>query len=59
MKWTIQFKMVSLFSVIVFIGFSSLLILSNKVGEENMYREVHEDMIQVKKIWTLRSINIS
>ncbi|CAM4391906.1 MAG: HAMP domain-containing sensor histidine kinase [Paenibacillus macerans] len=49
MKWTIQFKMVSLFSVIVFIGFSSLLILSNKVGEENMYREVHEDMIQVKK----------
>lgn len=51
MKWTIQFKMVVLFSVIVFIGFSALLILSNKVAQENMYREVHEDMVQSKKIW--------
>ncbi|WP_440116786.1 sensor histidine kinase [Paenibacillus sp. QZ-Y1] len=49
MKWTIQFKMVVLFSVIVFIGFSALLILSNKVAQENMYREVHEDMVQSKK----------
>ncbi|MEC0123476.1 sensor histidine kinase [Paenibacillus pabuli] len=49
MKWTIQFKMVVLFSVIIFIGFSALLIISNKVGEENMYREVHEDMVQSKK----------
>ncbi|MEC0106399.1 HAMP domain-containing sensor histidine kinase [Paenibacillus taichungensis] len=49
MKWTIQFKMVVLFSVIVFIGFSALLIISNKVGEENMYREVQEDMVQSKK----------
>lgn len=49
MKWTIQFKMVVLFSVIVFIGFSVLLILSNKVAQENMYREVHEDMVQSKR----------
>ena len=49
MKWTIQFKMVVLFSVIVFIGFSALLILSNKVAQENMYREVREDMVQSKK----------
>jgi signal transduction histidine kinase len=41
--------MVVLFSVIVFIGFSALLIISNKVGEENMYREVQEDMVQSKK----------
>lgn len=59
MKWTIQFKMVVLFSVIVFIGFSALLIISNKVGEENMYREVQEDMVQSKKIWISRSINTS
>ncbi|OMF14196.1 two-component sensor histidine kinase [Paenibacillus amylolyticus] len=49
MKWTIQFKLVVLFSVIVFIGFSVLLILSNKVAQENMYREVHEDMVQSKR----------
>ncbi|MDR6725584.1 signal transduction histidine kinase [Paenibacillus amylolyticus] len=49
MKWTIQFKMVVLFSAIVFIGFAALLILSSKVAEENMYREVHEDIVQSKK----------
>ncbi|WP_018883476.1 sensor histidine kinase [Paenibacillus massiliensis] len=49
MKWTIQFKMVVLFSVIIFIGFASLLAASNKVGLDNMYREIDKDMVNYKK----------
>lgn len=48
MKWNIQFKMVALFSVIIFIGFSALLIAFNKLSQDNIYREVDEDMAQYK-----------
>ncbi|SFF00840.1 Signal transduction histidine kinase [Paenibacillus algorifonticola] len=48
MKWTIQYKMVALFSIIVFIGFSAMLIISYRMTEENMYRTIHEDMVDVK-----------
>lgn len=49
MKWTIQFKMAALFAVIIFIGFAALLLVFNKVSEDNMYREIDEDMVQFKK----------
>lgn len=58
MRWTIQFKMAALFAVIVFIGFAALLLVFNKVSEDNMYREIDEDMVQFKKTWISRSINI-
>ncbi len=48
MKWSIQLKIVALFSVIVFIGFSSMLVISYRVMEENMYRMIHDDMTDVK-----------
>ncbi|MFB5761363.1 sensor histidine kinase [Paenibacillus medicaginis] len=49
MKWTIQFKMVVLFSVIIFIGFAALLVASNKVSVDNMYSEIDNDMVNYKK----------
>lgn len=48
MRWTIQFKMVVLFSVIIFIGFVAMLIAFNQLSEKNIYREVDEDMVQSK-----------
>ncbi|ANY69329.1 two-component sensor histidine kinase [Paenibacillus sp. BIHB 4019] len=48
MNWTIQLKMVALFSIIVFIGFSALLIISYRVTEDNMYQMIQDDMIDVK-----------
>lgn len=49
MKWTIQFKLVLLFSVIVFLGFTVLIMLSGKVGVDNLYGEVDEDMGHFKR----------
>ncbi|ASA19802.1 sensor histidine kinase [Paenibacillus donghaensis] len=49
MKWTIQFKMVVLFAVIIFVGFAALLLAFNKVSVDNMYREIDKDMIYYKK----------
>lgn len=48
MRWNIQFKMVVLFSVIIFIGFATLLIAFNKLSQDNIYGEVDEDMAQYK-----------
>ncbi|WP_334075213.1 sensor histidine kinase [Paenibacillus sp. A14] len=49
MKWTIQFKLVLLFSGLVFLGFTVLIMLSGKVGVDNLYGEVDEDMGHFKK----------
>lgn len=48
MRWTIQLKMVALFALISFIGFSAMLIISYRVTEQNMYRIIHDDMVDVK-----------
>ncbi|MHA7964151.1 sensor histidine kinase [Paenibacillus sp. CAU 1782] len=48
MKWTIQLKMVVLFALITFVGFSAMLVISYRVTEQNMYRIIHDDMIDVK-----------
>jgi len=48
-KWTIQFKLVSIFSAIVFVGLSTLLIISYNVAEQNMHRLIHDNMLDVKK----------
>lgn len=48
MRWNIQFKMVALFSVIIFIGFAALLIVFNKLSQDNIYKEIDEDMTQYK-----------
>ncbi|MEC0180949.1 HAMP domain-containing sensor histidine kinase [Paenibacillus peoriae] len=48
MKFPIQFKIVVLFSIIIFVGLSALLFVSYKVTEQNMYQIIHEDMIKAK-----------
>ncbi|GBF77161.1 two-component sensor histidine kinase [Paenibacillus sp. 598K] len=48
MKLSLQFKLVVLFSTIVFVGLSAMLLFSYKVTENNMYRMIHDDMLDVR-----------
>lgn len=49
MKRSIQYKILISFSVIIFIGLSSLLFAANKITEENTLRIINGDMLQAKK----------
>ncbi|MEW9698620.1 sensor histidine kinase [Paenibacillus sp. SI8] len=48
MKFPVQFKIVVVFSTIIFIGLSAMLIVSYRATEQNMNRIIHEDMINAK-----------
>ncbi|MCE3200124.1 sensor histidine kinase [Paenibacillus sonchi] len=48
MKFPIQFKLVVVFSIIIFVGLSAMLFVSYRVTEQNMYRIINEDMINTK-----------
>ncbi|MFB5762452.1 sensor histidine kinase [Paenibacillus medicaginis] len=49
MRFGIQHKIVILFSVIIFAGLISLLIVSYRITEDNMLQTVRTDMIAAKK----------
>ncbi|MDP4097185.1 HAMP domain-containing histidine kinase [Paenibacillus sp. P96] len=49
MRFGIQHKIVILFSVIIFAGLISLLIMSYQITEDNMLQTVRTDMIAAKK----------
>ncbi|WP_438495699.1 sensor histidine kinase [Paenibacillus sp. IHBB 3054] len=48
MKFPIQFKIVVVFSIVIFVGLSAMLFVSYRVTEQNMYRIINEDMINTK-----------
>lgn len=49
MKYSIQNKILIWFSIIIFVGLSSLLIVSYKITEQNTAHIIENDMIRVKK----------
>ncbi|AIQ73406.1 sensor histidine kinase [Paenibacillus odorifer] len=48
MKFPIQFKIVVVFSIVIFVGLSAMLFVSYRVTEQNMYRTIDGDMINAK-----------
>ncbi|ASA20753.1 sensor histidine kinase [Paenibacillus donghaensis] len=48
MKFPIQFKIVVVFSIIIFVGLSAMLFVSYRVTEQNMYQIIDEDMFNTK-----------
>lgn len=49
MKYSIQNKLLLWFSIIIFIGLSSIIFVSYKITEQNTERIIQTDMITVKK----------
>jgi len=49
MKYSIQHKMLLSFSIVTFIGLSSLLFAANKIMEQNSAQIIQKDMIEAKK----------